>query len=129
MGHDVEESALVKVFWLLKRAEGLSPEAFADWWLNRHAPYIASRQGRHLAYYSVNLRTGDDAALPAGTGIQSDWDGIAEEIFHSEADARAALSLPSAPEGRADVLAHVSRFERIIVSEHVIIGTGLGTQL
>ena len=112
---------MVKVYWLLKRAEGLSPEAFADWWLNRHAPYIAARQGRYLARYSVNLRVGDDSALPAGTGTETEWDGLAEEIFHSEADARAALSLPSAPEGRADVLAHVSRFERIIVREHVIL--------
>jgi uncharacterized protein (TIGR02118 family) len=112
---------VVKIYWLLKRAEGLSPEAFADWWLNRHAPYIADRQGRFLARYSVNLATGDDGALPAATGVETEWDGLAEEVFHSEADARAALTLPSAPEGRADVLAHVSRFERIVVTEHVIL--------
>ena len=106
---------MVKVFWLLKRAEGLSRQAFADWWLNRHAPYIAGRQGSYLAYYSVNLAVEDDSLLPAGTGVASEWDGLAEEVFHSVAAARAALTLPSAPEGRADVLAHVSRFERIIV--------------
>ncbi|MCA3453147.1 MAG: EthD domain-containing protein [Rhodobacter sp.] len=112
---------MVKVFWLLKRAEGLSRQAFADWWLNRHAPYIAGRQGSYLAYYSVNLAVEDDSLLPAGTGVASEWDGLAEEVFHSVAAARAALTLPSAPEGRADVLAHVSRFERIIVEEHVIL--------
>lgn len=112
---------VVKIYWLLKRAEGLSQEAFADWWLNRHAPYIAQRQGRYLARYSVNLRVADDGSIPAGTGTETQWDGLAEEVFHSESDARAALSLPSAPEGRADVLAHVSRFERIIVKEHTIL--------
>lgn len=112
---------MVKVFWLLKRAEGLTREAFADWWLNHHAPYIAGRQGSYLAYYSVNLAVADEGFLPAGTGVASDWDGLAEEVFHSIDAARVALTLPSAPEGRADVLAHVSRFERIIVEEHVII--------
>ena len=112
---------MVKIYWLLKRAEGLSMEAFSDWWLNHHAPYIAARQGRFLARYSVNLALPDEGSLPAGTGVESDWDGLAEGIFHSVEDARAALSLPSAPEGRADVLAHVSRFQRIIVAEHVIL--------
>jgi hypothetical protein len=112
---------VVKVFWLLKRAEGLSRQAFADWWLNRHAPYIAGRQGSYLASYSVNLAVEDDTILPAGTGVASEWDGLAEEVFHSLDAARTALTLPSAPEGRADVLAHVSRFERIIVEEHVIL--------
>lgn len=112
---------MIKVFWLLKRAEGLSPEAFADWWLNRHAPYITERQGRFLAHYSVNIRQ-NDAILPAATGRETEWDGIAEEVFHSLEDARQALSLPSAPEGREDVLRHVSRFERIIVDEHVFVG-------
>jgi uncharacterized protein (TIGR02118 family) len=112
---------VVKVFWLLKRAEGLSAQEFADWWLNRHAPYIVQRQGRFLAHYSVNIRT-EDSLLPAGTGRETDWDGVAEEVFHSLEDARQALSLPSAPEGREDVLRHVSRFERIIVQEHVFVG-------
>jgi uncharacterized protein (TIGR02118 family) len=112
---------VVKVFWLLKRADGLSREAFADWWLNHHAPDIAKRQGSYLSYYSVNLAVADDGLLPAATGTATDWDGLAEEVFHSVEDARAALTLPSAPEGRADVLAHVSRFERIIVEEHVIL--------
>ena len=112
---------MFKIYWLLKRAEGLSVEDFSDWWLNHHAPYIAARQGRFLARYSVNLALPDEGSLPAGTGVESDLDGLAEEIFHSVDDARAALSLPSAPEGRADVLAHVSRFQRIIVAEHVIL--------
>ncbi len=112
---------MVKVFWLLKRAEGLSAQDFADWWLNRHAPYIAARQGRFLAHYSVNIRA-EDSLLPAGTGQETEWDGVAEEVFHSLEDARQALSLPSAAEGREDVLRHVGRFERIIVDEHVFVG-------
>jgi hypothetical protein len=113
---------VVKVFWLLRRAEGLDRDAFVQWWLERHAPEVAARQGRFLKFYAVNLRRGDDGELPAGTGAESAWDGIAEEVFHSLEDARAALTLPSAPGSRADVLRHVSRFERLIVDEHVFIG-------
>ena len=51
-------------------------EAFSDWWLNHHAPYIAARQGRFLARYSVNLALPDEGSLPAGTGVESDWDGL-----------------------------------------------------
>ena len=72
---------MFKIYWLLKRAEGLSVEDFSDWWLNHHAPYIAARQGRFLARYSVNLALPDEGSLPAGTGVESDWDGLAEEIF------------------------------------------------
>ena len=85
---------MFKIYWLLKRAEGLSVEDFSDWWLNHHAPYIAARQGRFLARYSVNLALPDEGSLPAGTGVESDWDGLAEEIFHSVEDARAALAYP-----------------------------------
>jgi hypothetical protein len=89
--------------------------------LNVHAPYIAARQGRFLKRYIVNIRSAADDALPAGTGVVSDWDGVAEEVFLSEAAAREALSLPSAPEGRRDLLAHVSKFQRLIVNESPII--------
>ncbi len=108
---------MVKILWFLKRAEGISIEEFSAWWLNVHAPYIAARQGRFLKRYIVNIRSAADDALPAGTGVVSDWDGVAEEVFLSEAAAREALSLPSAPEGRRDLLAHVSKFQRLIVNE------------
>jgi hypothetical protein len=73
-----------------------------------------------LLRYVVNVRTELDE-LPAATGTPCEWDGMAEEWFESEEAAREALSLPSAPETRADVLAHVSRMSRMIVDEHPII--------
>jgi hypothetical protein len=67
--------------------------------------------------------------LPAATGRETEWDGIAEEVFHSLEAAQQALSLPSAPESREDVLRHVSRFERIFVEEHVYVGKSRSEEL
>jgi uncharacterized protein (TIGR02118 family) len=111
---------MVKVVWFLRKAPHLSLDEFHDWWLNSHAPLIAQKQGRMIARYVVNVRAGRDD-LPAGTGTPFDWDGMAEEWFASEADARRAFSLPAAPETRADVMAHVSAMSRLIVSEYVVL--------
>lgn len=111
---------MIKVVWLLKKADHLSMDEFRRWWLEGHAPVIAQKQGAMLRRYIVNIRTERDD-LPAAAGTPCEWDGMAEEWFESEALARRALSLPSAPETRADVMAHVSRMARMIVTEHPII--------
>jgi len=111
---------MVKVVWFLRKAEHLTLEEFRRWWLDGHAPIIAGKQGGMIARYVVNIRTdGDD--LPGATGTACDWDGMAEEWFESMDDARRAFSLPSAPETRADVMAHVSAMSRLVVSEHCIL--------
>lgn len=111
---------MVKVVWFLRKAEHLSLEEFGKWWLEGHAPTIAGKQGAMIARYVVNIRTGSDD-LPGATGTPCDWDGMAEEWFESMDDARRAFSLPSAPETRADVMAHVSAMSRLIVNEHCIL--------
>ena len=114
---------MVKIVWFLKRAEHLSLEEFSRWWLQGHAPVIAEKQGSMLSRYVVNIRTETDD-LPAAAGTPCEWDGMAEEWFESEEAARRALSLPSAPETRADVMAHVSSMSRLIVTEHCILDHG-----
>ena len=110
---------MVKVVWFLRKAPHLSDDEFRSWWLERHAPMIVAKQGSMIARYVINLREKD--MLPGGTGTPFDWDGMAEEWFDSEEEARRAFSLPSAPETRADVMAHVSAMSRLIVSEHGIL--------
>jgi uncharacterized protein (TIGR02118 family) len=112
--------AMIKVVWFLEKAEHLSLEEFRRWWLEGHAPVIAAKQGRMLVRYVVNVGTGIDS-LPAAAGTPCEWHGFAEEWFESEAAAREALSLPSAPETRADVMAHVRRMSRLVVTEHTIL--------
>ena len=111
---------MVKIVWFLKKADHLSMDEFRRWWLEGHAPVIAAKQGAMLTRYIVNIRTENDD-LPAAAGTPCEWDGMAEEWFESEEAARTALSLPSAPETRADVMAHVSSMSRLIVTEHLII--------
>jgi uncharacterized protein (TIGR02118 family) len=110
---------MIKVIWLLRKADGITIDQFRSWWLESHAPFIKTKQGAYLKRYIVNVRALD--ALPGKPVGEGSWDGLAEEWFETEADARAAFSLPSGPEGRADVMKHVSRLERLIVSEHSII--------
>ena len=111
---------MIKVVWFLRKAEHRSLDEFSTWWLKEHAPMIAGKQGSMIARYVVNIRMDDDG-LPGATGTTCDWDGIAEEWFDTVDDARRAFSLPSAPETRADVMAHVSAMSRLIVSEHCIL--------
>ncbi len=110
---------MVKVMWFLRKAGHLSMEEFRQWWLEGHAPMIAARQGHLISRYVVNVSLADD--LPGGTGVEAGWDGVAEEWFVTMEEARQAFSLPSAPETRADVMAHVSAMARLVVSEDCIL--------
>jgi uncharacterized protein (TIGR02118 family) len=105
---------MVKIVWLLKRAEHLSQQQFETWWLEQHVPI--ARQAPGLQRYVVNLpRRPDDLAGRPATDCS--WDGVAEQWFADEAALQAAYSRPVASSVRADTLAHVSRLERLIVSE------------
>lgn len=105
---------MIKVMWLVRRAEHLSREEFAKWWTEVHAPQITGEQVPRLVRYVVNLRIEDD--LPARPASAPDWDGIAEEWFPTEA-AFAACYGSTNDEAHADFVAHTSRAERLVVRE------------
>jgi hypothetical protein len=107
---------VIKVMWFLKKADHLTLAEFRDWWLNVHAPQVRDTQAPHLARYTVNVRKDTDE-LPGKPKTESDWDGIAEQWFATEADFRAIYGRAVSPT-RGDTLAHTSKLERIIVSEH-----------
>lgn len=107
---------VVKIVWMLKRAEHLSQEEFERWWLDHHVPIARTAPG--LRRYVVNLPRPDDlAGRPAD---ESEWDGVAEQWFDDDEALNAAYSRPVAADVRADTMAHVSRLERLIVRELVI---------
>lgn len=107
---------MVKIVWLLKRAQHLSQEEFEQWWIERHVP--VARMAPGLRRYIVNLPRPDDlAGRPAE---DSTWDGVAEQWFDDDEALNAAYSRPVATDVRADTMAHVSRLERLIVRELVI---------
>lgn len=109
---------MIKVMWFLKKADRLSLEEFRRWWLEDHAPQIRDTQKPHLARYVVNVRIDTDD-LPGKPKTDSEWDGIAEQWFETEADFRAIYGRAVSPT-RGDTLAHTSKLERIVVSEHGI---------
>ena len=113
---------MIKVIWLLKRADHLSLEEFRVWWLERHALMFAEAQKAYVKKYTLNIRRPRDG-LPGEPPDECDWDGCAELWFESEADFGAVYGRLTLAPLRADTLAHVSRFERLIVDEHEI---GLG---
>jgi hypothetical protein len=81
--------------WLLKRADGMSLEAFRDWWLSRHAHDVARHQEPYLLRYVVNVRR-DDSGLGGKPADDHEWDGVAEQWFADriERTAEACGDLP-----------------------------------
>ncbi|UCH16005.1 MAG: EthD family reductase [Burkholderiales bacterium] len=96
---------MFKAIILLTRREDMSAEAFADWWLVRHAPL--ARTLPELRRLTFNLVTN-------GGSI----DGVSELWFDSQAAFEAAYASDIGKAVAADSLAHVGRRERLFVNEH-----------
>ena len=111
---------MVKVVWFLKKADHLSMDEFRRWWLGDHAPVVVEKQGSMLTRYVVNIRADTDG-LPGAPNTPFEWDGMAEEWFESDEAAHQAFTLPSASNTRNDVMAHVSKLSRLVVTEHSIL--------
>jgi uncharacterized protein (TIGR02118 family) len=96
---------MFKAIILLTRRDDMSPEAFADWWLQRHAPLARTLPG--LRRLTFNLVTNGGAV-----------DGVSELWFDTQSAFEAAYASESGRAVAADSMAHVARRERLIVEEH-----------
>ena len=104
---------MVKIVWLLKKADHLTDEQFKAWWLESHVPIARMAPG--LRRYVVNFCRAD--ALAGKPANDCDWDGVAEQWFDDDDALNAAYSRQVSSEIRADTMAHVARLERLIVDE------------
>ena len=104
---------MVKIVWLLKKADHLTDEQFKAWWLESHVPIARMAPG--LRRYVVNFSRAD--ALAGTPANDCDWDGVAEQWFDDDDALNAAYSRQVSSEIRADTMAHVARLERLIVDE------------
>ena len=104
---------MVKIVWLLKKADHLTDEEFKAWWLESHVPIARTASG--LRRYVVNFGRAD--ALAGRPANDCQWDGVAEQWFDDDDALNAAYSRQVSSEIRADTMAHVARLERLIVDE------------
>lgn len=115
------KSHVIKVMYLLKRADNLSLAEFRTWWLKVHMPDIKRRQAPYLVGYQVNIRNREKDDLAGRPKEEAQWDGVAELWYKDAAALEAAYEGPAAQAGRADTLAHVSHMQRLIVDQTNVI--------
>ncbi|HLZ74446.1 EthD domain-containing protein [Phenylobacterium sp.] len=80
------EGIMLKLTFCLIRLPQLSREAFQDYWINTHAPLVASvaevlQIRRYVQLHSYPEAA--SAALRAGRGAPAEYDGVAELWFDS----------------------------------------------
>lgn len=98
---------MFKAMILLKRRDGLRPDEFRDWWLERHAPLARRLPGLRRAVF--NIVEGD-----------GEYDGVSELWFDSEQAFAAAYASGIGKQVAADSISMVSRRERLLVAENPI---------
>ena len=110
-------SKMIKVTWFLRKADHLTLAEFREWWLNWHAPRVRRTQAPYLKALRVSVRIDDDGVFAsAPTAEQFPWDGYAEQFFDTVEDFNAVFSSNERPT-RAEVLAHTSAIQRMVVEE------------
>ena len=108
---------MIKVTWFLRKADHLSLAEFREWWLDRHAPQIRLTQAPYLKTFRVSVRVDDDSAFASPPAAEPfPWDGYAEQFFDTLEDFNAVFSNNERPT-RAEVIAHTSAIQRMVVEE------------
>ena len=106
---------MIKVMWLIKRADHLTMEEFEKWWTEKQAPDIRDEQVPHLVRYIVNIRTEDNLRAEARRGSRS---GTASPRSGSRPRRPSTRSTRVENRPRHTTFrAHTSRCQRLIVKE------------
>jgi uncharacterized protein (TIGR02118 family) len=93
----------------LKRRADMSREAFAQWWLERHVPYV--KKFPEVRKYRVSL---------VESGPETVVDGLAEVWFDDMATLRRVTASAVVKEAQQHSVAHTSDRIRLFVEEHRI---------
>ncbi len=85
---------MIKLIMCLHRREGLSREAFMDYWQNSHGPFFMEnaavmRAKRYVQ--SQTLTSPLNTGMRESRGMTEEFDGVAEVWFDSEADLMEAM--------------------------------------
>src|SRR5262249_18826749 len=107
---DLWRFAMQRAVFYLKRRADLARPAFFDWWLHPHGALAAQLPGLHR--YIISLAADEQ---------EGPFDGMAELWFDDLAAAETAFASTGGQAAHADADAHVSRLERLYLTEHTII--------
>jgi uncharacterized protein (TIGR02118 family) len=105
---------MIAITFLLRRAEGTSPDEFQRHWRERHAPLVkrhAARLGirRYVQLHATGSPAG--AFLAESRGCEpSEYDGVALISFDSEEALTEAASTPEGAAAGAELLDDERRF-------------------
>lgn len=104
---------MVRVHIWLRRKEGMSPEEFRTYWLERHAP-IARDGYEHLRSYTVAAVT----RVPEGQSAP--YDGIATLTWDDRDGFRADMGSDAGRLGNEDLANFTREFGLLFVEEEIV---------
>jgi EthD domain len=115
-GSDADKKArlfmTIRLVHLLRRAPGLTLDAFHERWLDGHGPLVASHQSRlRILRYTQSHRLVEpaDAPTPRGT-MEAPYDGVAEFWWESEESYGDAMSTEAGRRAGAELLEEEAAF-------------------
>ena len=104
---------MIKLVYVLERRPDVSPEDFHDYWLNRHAPLVASvREVLRIRRYVQLHSLPPDALFDPGAprGAPPGYDGVAQLWWDSAADLAATQGDSAAADAERLLLEDERRF-------------------
>lgn len=104
---------MVRIHIWVRKKEGMSDEAFADYWRTTHAP-IARDGYAHLAGYVVNLVT----RVPEGQ--ERPYDGVAELSWEDRDGFKADMASEAAVRATEDLATFSSAFGLLFVDQTAV---------
>ena len=105
---------MIRLVFCLRRQQHLSLQAFQEYWLEQHAPLVASFASDLNILRYVQTHTLDDpgnaAAQNARGSMEPHYDGVAELWWSTEADLESAMASEAGQAAGAALLADEQKF-------------------
>ncbi len=105
---------MIKLVFCLRRKPGLSLPEFQDYWLNKHAPLVASHAGTLRIKRYVQTHTMDDPATQQAVarlrGAPLNYDGVAELWWESREEMAAGVATPEGRDAATALLEDERKF-------------------
>ena len=106
---------MIRLVFLLRRKEGMTLEEFQDYWLNQHAPLVASVSTdlnilRYVQTHTIDHPINKAAQNARGGNMEPQYDGVAELWWATESDLESALASEVGQAAGAKLLADERTF-------------------